>query len=75
MPRFTSDQETIDCLSVNSANDVLPLGVVNDGVRIFFVQMLVANPLIGAEQADFVRDGFADKLDQSIGADVRSRCA
>jgi hypothetical protein len=39
-------------------------------VRIFFVKFSVPRPLIGAEQADFVRDGFADELTERIGADV-----
>src|ERR1700730_14480132 len=39
-------------------------------MRIFFIKFLVALPLIGAEQADFVRDGFADKLGERISADI-----
>jgi hypothetical protein len=60
----TLDQrpEALDCLRVNRADDVLAFGVVNGRVRIFPVKFLVSLPLVGAEQADFVRDGFADKL-------------
>ena len=30
----------------------------------------IADPLIGAEQANFMRDGFTDELDEHIGLDV-----
>ncbi len=41
---------TFDCLSVDSANNVLLFSVVGDGVRVFLAKILVADPLIGAEQ-------------------------
>jgi hypothetical protein len=43
--------------------------VVNGGVRISLVETLVANPLIGAEQAYFFSDGFIHESDQGRGAD------
>src|SRR6266536_602893 len=43
--------ETFDGLRVDRADHVLLFGVVNDGVRIFFAEMFITNPLIGTEQA------------------------
>ena len=45
--------------------------MINDAVRIFLAKTLVACPLIGAKQADFVGDGFADECGESIGCHVR----
>jgi hypothetical protein len=53
--------ETLDGLSMNHANDVLAMDMVNGGVWIFFVEMFVADPLISAEQANFMRHSFTDK--------------
>jgi hypothetical protein len=62
--------EAFNRLGVNRADDVLPLGVVDDGVRIFLVELIIAHPLVGTEQADFVRDGFADEFTKRIGANI-----
>src|ERR1700730_13957835 len=62
--------EAFDCLSVNRTNNVLTVGLIDDGVRIFLIEFYVAEPLIGAEQAYIVRDGFADKFNKRISADV-----
>src|SRR6266446_2786732 len=62
--------EALDCLCVNCTDDVLPFGMVNSRVRIFLVKFLVPLPLIGAEQADFVRNSFADKFTECVSADV-----
>jgi hypothetical protein len=43
--------ETFNRLGVNGTDNVLPFSVVNGGVGIVFVETLVADPLIGAEQA------------------------
>jgi hypothetical protein len=53
--------EAFDGLRMHGSDDVLPLGVVNGRVRVFSVKVLIPNPLIGAEQADLVRDCFAHK--------------
>jgi hypothetical protein len=63
--------EAFDGLSVNCAHNILPFGVVNNAMRIFTIEPLVANPLIGAKQADFVGDGFADERGESGGIHVR----
>ncbi len=62
--------EAFDCLSVDRADDVLALGVVNGRVRIFLIEPPVTFPLIGAEQTYFVRDGLADEFTECVGADV-----
>jgi hypothetical protein len=62
--------KAFDGLSMNSADDILTSGVINDPVRVFAVKALVARPLIGAEQADFVGNGFADEGGKSVGIHV-----
>jgi hypothetical protein len=59
--------EAFDGLSVDCTDDVLPSGVVNGGVREVFIEALVSGPLIGAKQADFVGDGFANEGGESSG--------
>jgi hypothetical protein len=39
--------EAFDGLSVNCTDNILPFGVVNNAMRIFTIEPLVANPLIG----------------------------
>jgi hypothetical protein len=62
--------EAFDCLSVDRTYDVLSFGMVDHGMRVFLVEFSVAEPLIGAEQAYFVRDSFADEFTERISADV-----
>ena len=62
--------KALDCLSVNRADDIFASGVVNRLVRIFLTQMLVSDPLIGAKQADLVRDCLSNKAFQGCGLDV-----
>jgi pimeloyl-ACP methyl ester carboxylesterase len=62
--------EAFDGLGVNRADNVLPLGVVDNGVRVFLAELVVAFPLIGAEQAYFGRDGFLNERCQSGAFDV-----
>jgi hypothetical protein len=62
--------KAFDCLSMDRANNILLFGVVDDGVWIFFAKMLVTDPLIRAEQRDFVRDGFVHEGFERSGADV-----
>ena len=52
------------------ASHILALGMVNGSVREFVAKMLVANPLVGAEQADLVRNDPAHEFGQRIGANV-----
>jgi hypothetical protein len=63
--------EAFDGLSVDRADDILALGVINNAMRLFAVKTLVASPLIRAKQADFVRDRFADERGEGIGTDIR----
>jgi hypothetical protein len=44
-PALEDAPETLNRLGVNGTNDVLPLGMVNGGVRIILVEALVANPI------------------------------
>jgi hypothetical protein len=46
--------------------------MVNNAMRVFTIEALVSGPLIGAKQADFMGDGFADERGESIGSDVRN---
>src|SRR5208282_632074 len=67
---FEDRPEALDCLSVDCANHVLAFGMVNRRVRIFLVEFPVALPLIGAEQANLVRNGLAYEVTERISADV-----
>jgi hypothetical protein len=46
---------------MDCADNVLTFGVVNGGVRKVLAKMLITDPLIGAEQADLVRDRLTDE--------------
>ena len=50
--------EAFDGLSVDCTNNILAIGTVNNGVWIIS-EVLIANPLIGAEQTYLVRDCLA----------------
>jgi hypothetical protein len=62
--------EAFDGLSVDCADDVLAFRMVNGGVREVFVKAIVASPLIGAKQADFIGNGFAHEGFQRGGLDI-----
>jgi hypothetical protein len=62
--------ETLDGLSVDCADDILPSGMVNGSVREIFVEPAVSGPLIGAKQADFVGNGFSHKSIKRRSLDV-----
>jgi hypothetical protein len=51
--------EAFDCLSMDGADHILAFCVIDCRVRKLFAKMLVTNPLVGAEQADFVRHRLA----------------
>src|ERR1700730_9711080 len=63
--------EAFDGLRVDCADDVLASGMINNAMRIFAVKPLVAWPLIGAKQADFMGAGFGDERSESVGIDIR----
>lgn len=62
--------EAFDGVGMYCANHVLPLRVVNDLVGIFFMQLAVAHPLIGDQQADVIRHSFIHKAGQGFGFHV-----
>jgi hypothetical protein len=53
--------EALNRVGVDCADHILALGMVNDAVREFLAQLPVACPIVGAKQADLMRDGFTDK--------------
>src|SRR6266540_4961038 len=55
---------------VGHAFHILTLGMVDGSVREFAVQVLIANPAIGAEQADLVRNGLANEFGKRVSAHV-----
>ena len=63
--------EAFDGLSMDCANDILALRMVNGRVREVFIKTLVPGPLIGAKQADFMRHRFANEGGKSGGIHVR----
>lgn len=64
--------EALNRVRVNCADDVFALGVVDSGVRItVHAETMITDPLVGAEQANPVRDGFVDERFQRRGFDVR----
>jgi hypothetical protein len=58
---FDERPEAFDRVRVNSADDILPFGVVDRRMREYAVQALIANPLIGAKQADFIGYSFGNE--------------
>jgi hypothetical protein len=69
-PALQDAPETFNGLSVNRANNVLVDRVINVLMRIFAIELVVADPLIGAEQADLGRDSLANELSERRGADI-----
>ena len=62
--------EAFNRIGMNRADHVLAFVMINSRVRIFLVEMLVTNPLIGHEQADLVRYGLMNKFCERRGAHV-----
>lgn len=54
--------EAFDCVGVDCADDMLPRLVIDNAVRVSLPKPLIDIVGIGAEQANSVRDCFADKL-------------
>ena len=68
---FEDRPEALNGLSMYRTDDILPLGMINGSVREVFIKPPVPGPLIGAKQADFMRDGFANESVKRCGLDVR----
>jgi hypothetical protein len=69
-PALEDRPEALDRVRVNGAHNVLAFGVVNGRVRKILAKVLVTNQLIGAEQAYFVRYGFAHEGFKCTGFEV-----
>jgi hypothetical protein len=68
--------ETFNRIGVDRADNVLASGVVDSGVGIaLLAQMAVANPLIGAKQANLFRHSFFDESFQGGRFDVRDNAS
>jgi hypothetical protein len=63
--------EALNGLSVDSADDVLLLGMVNGAMGEFITQMRVADPLVGAEQADLFGHSLIDESLQGLSLHIR----
>jgi hypothetical protein len=62
--------KALNRVGVNRTDDIFASGVVDDGVGVVVSKVLVADPLVRAEQANLVRDGFMHKGGEGRGADV-----
>jgi hypothetical protein len=62
--------EAFDGLSMDCSDDIFTPGMVHSGMGEVFAKALVTGPLIGAEQADFVRDRFMNEGLQRGSLDV-----
>jgi hypothetical protein len=63
--------EALNRVRVDRADNIFMRGVIDDFVlRKNLIEVLIANPMIGNQEADFVRDGLAYKTGESRGADV-----
>ena len=57
-PALEDAPEALNRVGMDRADDVLVPRVVDSGVREGLFEIAIAGPLIGAEQADLVRNGF-----------------
>lgn len=69
-PALHDGPKAFDGIGMNSPDDVLPPCMIDDLVRILFIQLPVAHPLIGDQQTDLVRDGFVHEAGQRVCLDV-----
>jgi len=53
--------EALNRVGVHCADNVLTLGMVDNDLGIAFAGTVVANPLVGEEQANLVRDRSVDE--------------
>jgi hypothetical protein len=69
-PALDQRPEAFNGLSVHRADNVFASGMINRLVRIFLAEMLVTDPLIAAQQANLVGNGFTDEALQGRGLNV-----
>jgi len=69
-PALHQRPEAFDGLSVNRADNVLALGMVDTREGIIGSQPVVSGPLVGAEQANFSRNGLTGEFGQGAGVDI-----
>src|ERR1700674_4142564 len=62
--------ETLNRIGVNRTDDVLPPSMIDGGVRVIPAETMVANPLIGTEQANLMRNGLVNECRERRSADV-----
>ena len=62
--------EAFNVLGVNRADDILPLGVVDNLVRVILVQPAIANPLVGNQQAYLFGYCLPDKSFERVAIDT-----
>jgi len=66
-PALNDRPETFDRVGVDCADDVFLGSVVDSRVRItLLAETVTSNPLIGAEQANLVRNSFANERFQRL---------
>jgi hypothetical protein len=66
MPPLENAPEALNRLGMDRADNILMLGVVNGPVRECLAKVSITNPLIGAEKANLVGNGFVDERFQSF---------
>ena len=69
-PALNQRPETFNRIRMDSTDDILAARMVDCRVREIFVQVFVSDPLIRAEQANTVRDSFANESGQGIGLHI-----
>jgi hypothetical protein len=62
--------KALDGIGVHRANHVLMPGVIDGGMLERLFEIAIADPLIGADQANLVRNGIIHKSLQRRSADV-----
>jgi hypothetical protein len=70
-PALDNAPKAFNRIGVDRADHILLLGMVDSGVWVaLLAQAMIANPLIGTEQANLVRDGFVDEGGQGRRANI-----
>lgn len=59
--------KALDGVGMHSTYHILPLSMVDDLMRVFLMQLPIAHPLIGDQQAHIIRHGFIHKAGQGFG--------
>src|SRR5207253_2606139 len=62
--------ETLNRLSVDRANYILALGMINEGVWVILIQAAIAHPLVSAEQTNLIRYRLMYECGQGRSADI-----